>query len=221
MEEMNQNNEEVVTEQRPSTKYGRTAYQQQQQEELGNAAQEADVKEPEVEQNPYQTNPYQQNPYQEYTVYEEPKKEVKNIFANVLMILVALSSVINLVATIMVSEAYHLGESLEEVIDATLAISGQPLYTVLSTLGDFILIATIVLLVLDIIQIAKSGRKYTGAILFAIFLRPAYFIWRAHLLGQKKVVPIIYAVCVYLLGAIGVGVTMMAACEMVLRTMMY
>lgn len=206
MEEMNQNNEETITEQRPSTKYGRTAYQQQMKE--------SDMPGQNMEQNPYQ-----QNPYQQYTPYEEPKKAVKNVFAYILMVLVAISGIINFVATNMVAEAYRIGDSVEGVISATLAIAEKPLYSVLSTLGDFVFVATIVLLVLDIIQISKAGYKITGAILFAIFLRPAYFIWRAHLLGKKKTIPIIYTVCVYLLSAAGLFVTMVAASEMVLRTM--
>ena len=227
MEEMNQNNEEVVTEQRPSTKYGRTAYQQQMQEEQENAQQEPNMQEQNpYQENPYQENPYQQwqnpyqqNPYQQYTPYEEPKQKVKQVFAYILMVLIAITGIINLVTTMLSAEAYHIGNSLEDVVNATLAIAEQPLFSVLSTFGDFIFIATVVLFVFDIRQLYKAGNKITGSILFAIFLRPAYFIWRAYLLGQKKAGPIVYTICVYLLSFIGFFVMMLAASAMVLRTM--
>ena len=74
-------------------------------------------------------------------------------------------------------------------------------------------------MVLDIVQLHKAGKKITGAILFAIFLRPAYFIWRAHLLGEKKTLPIVYAVGVYLLGFVEYGIAFEKAFEMVMRLM--
>ena len=62
-------------------------------------------------------------------------------------------------------------------------------------------IAMIVFLVLDIVKINKAGYKITGLILFAIFLRPGYYIWRAYILGRKKTFPIIYTVIYSLLVA--------------------
>ena len=230
MEDLDQKKEEAVIEQRPSTKYGRTAYQQQLQEEQKEKEQEMVDREDTVESSPYQQNPYQQNPYEQYqqnpyqqytsyTPYQEPKKEVKKVFANILMVIVAVAAVVNLITTYMVLDAYYMGNSVEEVVQITLAIAEQPLYVVISTIADFLLMAAIALLILDIIQLSRAKMKITGAILFAIFLRPAYFIWRAHLLGQKKTAPIVYCVMVYVVKAIGFFMTMMAACEMVLRTM--
>lgn len=195
--------EEPVVEQRPSTKYGRTAYQQQLQEEQ--AAQG-------------QSDPVQQ--YQQYTPYQEVLPEVKSWPAYVLMALVAIATVVNFVTNVFLSQAYTMGNNLEEVIDATLALSEHPTVLALSTLNDVIFIAMVACLVIDIMQLHKAGKKIGGAIAFAILLRPAYFIWRAHLLGQKKALPIIYAIVVYLVTIAQFGVLMSASMEMVMRTML-
>ena len=195
--------EESVVEQRPSTKYGRTAYQQQLQEEQ--AAQG-------------QSDPVQQ--YQQYTPYQEVLPEVKSWPAYVLMALVAIATVVNFVTNVFLSQAYTMGNNLEEVIDATLALSEHPTVLALSTLNDVIFIARVACLVIDIMQLHKAGKKIGGAIAFAILLRPAYFIWRAHLLGQKKALPIIYAIVVYLVTIAQFGVLMSASMEMVMRTML-
>ncbi len=208
--------EEPVVEQRPSTKYGRTAYQQQLQEEQAAQGQS----EP-VQQNGYQQNaerPYQQ--YQQYTPYQEVLPEVKSWPAYVLMALVAIATVVNFVTNVFLSQAYTMGNNLEEVIDATLALSEHPTVLALSTLNDVIFIAMVACLVIDIMQLHKAGKKIGGAIAFAILLRPAYFIWRAHLLGQKKALPIIYAIVVYLVTIAQFGVLMSASMEMVMRTML-
>lgn len=186
--------EEPVVEQRPSTKYGRTAYQQQLQEEQAAQGQ----------QNPYQQyqqpeqNPYQQyqNPYNAYTPYEEPKPVVKKVFAYILMVLVAVSGFISIIVSVQTVNAFFEVNSLDttEVFGVLMQSSAMSL---LSTLSDIIFVATIVMIILDIVQIYKANYKITGLVLFAIFLRPAYFIWRAHILGEKKAAGIVYAVCYY------------------------
>ena len=50
----------------------------------------------------------------------------------------------------------------------------------------------------------KAGYKITGLVLFAIFLNPGYYIWRAYVLGRKKTVPIIYTVVYALLMLINI-----------------
>ena len=50
------------------------------------------------------------------------------------------------------------------------------------------------LLILDIIKISNQKYKITGLVLFAIFLRPGYYIWRAHVLKRKMTFPIIYTI---------------------------
>lgn len=198
--------EEHTPEQRPSTKYGRTAYQQQMQEEQG-----------EMEQKPYQWNT--ERPYDTYAPYEEPKTEVKQAVGYILMVLVAVSSVVGLVYNSLLSRVYSMGDTLEEIVDVTITVSQEPVMVLLSTITDILFWAIVVCIIIDIIQLRKAGKNITGAILFAIFLRPAYFIWRAHLLAQKKLVPIIYAIAVYLIFIAQIGVILAASTEMVMRTM--
>lgn len=228
--------EEPVVEQRPSTKYGRTAYQQQMQEEQAaqGQPQQNQYQYWEGPQNPYQQNANQQSnerPYQQYqaqyeqpqynaySVYEEVKPAVKNLYAYILMGLVAATNVVNLIYNTIASRAYSMGETIEEIVDATLVIAQEPTMVVLTTISDFLFWGTVAFFVLDIIQLHRAGKKIGGAIAFAILLRPAYFIWRAHLLGQKKLVPIIYTIVVYLISFAQFGVLMSASVDMVMRTM--
>lgn len=203
--------EEHTQEQRPSTKYGRTAYQQQMQE-----ASQSDMP---LQQGNMEQKQNDWQPYQTYTPYEEVKPQIKQTIAYILMALVAVSGIVDFIYNALLSRVYSMGDTMEEIIDATFSFSQEPVMLVLSTVKDILLWAIIVCLVLDIIKLRKAGKKITGAILFAIFLRPAYFIWRAHLLGQKKVLPIIYAVVVYILKAAEWGVIVAASMEMVMRTM--
>ena len=207
--------EEPVVEQRPSTKYGRTAYQQQMQEEQAAQSQAEPTKE-QPQQNNYQ---YNQPQYQQYTPYQEVLPEAKNWPAYVAMVLVVISTALSFAVNVFLSQAYSMGNSLEEVIDVTLALSEQPTVLVLSTISDVVFIATVAFLVFDIMQLHKAGKKIGGAIAFAILLRPVYFIWRAHLLGQKKAMPIVYAVLVYMISFAQYYVLLSAAMEMVMRTM--
>lgn len=211
--------EEPVIEQRPSMKYGRTAYQQQlkeEQEVQKMAFQEASGGANQEQAEPYQS--YQQN-QREYTPYEEPKPPLRKTYAIVLMALIAVSGIIAFISNVMAAEAYAMGDTLEEVIDAILVIASQPVYQILTTISDTVFFAMVGFFILDISQMKKAGKKTTGAILFAIFLRPAYFIWRAHLLGEKKTVPVIYATVIYLISAIEIYAVMRGALEMVMRTM--
>lgn len=211
-------------EQRPSQKYGRTAYQQQVNAQNQNTRYE----------QPYNSNPYVQpnqqyggsqynqpdgngqyqqynqaygnGQYQQYNQaygnaqYQKPHGPVSNLYSYILMILVGLTIAINLFSYQMifgivgsvVSDDY-----IQMYSEIMALLENNPIYTVLGILSQFIMIATIVLFVLDIVKIYRENYKITGLILFAIFLRPAYFIWRAHVLGQKKVIPVIYTIAAY------------------------
>lgn len=65
--------------------------------------------------------------------------------------------------------------------------------------GYGLMIAFIVFVIIDIVKIHQQNYKITGLILFAIFLTPGYYIWRAYVLGRKKTFPIIYTVVYSLL----------------------
>ena len=227
--------------QRPSQKYGRTAYQQQMNAQNQNTPNQQ-YGSSQYEQ-PYGSNPYNQpnqqygssqyeqpygsNPYnqpnQQYggsqyqqpygngqyqpygqaygnAQYQKPHGPVSNIYNYILMVLVGLTIVINLISSKMIFGIVGSMASADynKMYSEMLAIlENNPMYTVLEILSQLIMIATIILFVLDIIKIYRENYKITGLILFAIFLRPAYFIWRAHILGQKKVIPVIYTIAAY------------------------
>lgn len=172
-------------------------------------------------QNDYQPYEHTDNQarYNSYSIYEEPKPVIKEIYAYIIMVLVALSTIVTFFINVIASEAYSMGNTLEEVIDATLAITQEPQVLMLSTVSDVLFWLTVVFVTLDIMQLRKAGKKIGGAIAFAILLRPAYFIWRAHLLGNKKVIPIVYAVLVYMASFAQYYVLLSASMEMVMRTM--
>ena len=202
MEEMKNNQTDEVIEQRPSTKYGRTAYQEQLRQEQLRKEQEGSAQTYSNTTDPLQNNFEQNQVYQtlytqqSYAPYQEQKAEVKNLYAYILMVLVAGSAIVNYVASMMTMEAFNQVQSIDinAVLDVLLKSSG---FTILSYVGDMLFWVSVVFFVLDIMALHKAGKKIVGAILFALLLRPAYFIWRAHLLGQKKVVPVIYTTCYY------------------------
>ena len=69
----------------------------------------------------------------------------------------------------------------------------------LSLFSNLLNMLFLVCVIVDIVMIYRQNYKITGLILFAIFLRPGYYIWRAHILGRKKTFPIIYTVAYVLL----------------------
>ena len=210
--------EEPVIEQRPSTKYGRTAYQKQMQEEL--AAQGKLEEGASYQQSNWQEqSSYNQQAHSAYTPYEREKPEVNKIFARVLMVLILLTQVLGIVFNTLTTRAYSMGDTLKEVVDAIMLISQEPLMMILSMISEVLFWGTAAFFVLDIIQLRNAGKKIRGAILFAIFLRPAYFIWRAHLLEEKKVIPISYAVVTYIISIAQYAVIFYASMDMVMRTM--
>ncbi len=198
MEEMNTNQEPVI-EQRPSQKYGRTAYQQELK------AQE------EVPEQQWQ-------PYTEATVQTG---EVTNLFANILMVLVAISGIISATISIMVAQGYQYVESMnfDAMYEAIEKVAMTPTVQMISLVGDLVGYIAIAMVVVDILMLLKARYKITGAILFAIFFRPAYFIWRAHLLKQDKKGPIIFLVGYCLLFVVEMGFIMSQAMEMMYRFM--
>ena len=69
--------------------------------------------------------------------------------------------------------------------------------TVISGFSGVCGIVYIVFAVLDIVQINRHNYPIVGLVLFAILLRPAYYIWRCHLLKRKMMPAIIYTVVYY------------------------
>ena len=159
------------------------------------------------QQNPYgqpnQQNPYGQPPYMN-NGYMQPHGEVKDIFCNILLVIMPLRIIISLIINIATFSAISDYKSLMNGSYAS-ALGGA--YTVLSIFSNLLFIAYIVFVILDIVGVSKAKYKITGLVLFAIFLNPGYYIWRAYVLGRKKTVPIIYTVVYSVLMVVNMIVT--------------
>ena len=92
-------------------------------------------------------------------------------------------------------------------------------YVIFSLLNYALLAAFIIFVVIDIVKINKQNYKILGLILFAIFLKPGYYVWRAHLLKRKMAFPIVYTVLYALLIMAEIGFVMMQAFSLVMNVM--
>ena len=180
MEEIKNEQPEEVVEQRPSTKYGRTAYQEELRREQAN--------QPQIEVQPVWQ--------EQFTSYEAPTVVIKNTRVYAIMVLVGITFIINCIVSMMTMDVFSQLATLD-VMDVMESLSRSPGYIILAYVGDAIFWITAVLIIWDIITLRKAGKKILGAILFGILLRPAYGIWRAHLLGQKKWPAVAYTVIYY------------------------
>ena len=153
-------------------------------------------------------NPYgNQNGYHnQYGYQNKPMHgKVSDIFCYFLLVIMPLANVIsivlyNMVFKLMEGLSYEAFES--EYTAKVMELSTQPAYLAVSMLTYVVAIGYIVFVILDIVKIHKENYKITGLILFAIFLKPGYFLWRAHVLGRKKTVPVLYTIgyCALILG---------------------
>lgn len=136
--------------------------------------------------------PYGQQPYMGYGAPQPQYGTVKDIFCYILLVIMPLRVLLSIIATKM---SFGALDGYESVIDGsymTSLMSGS--YSALSAISNLLWVAYIVFIIIDIVMVHKANYKITGLILFAIFLNPGYYIWRAHVLGRKKTVPIIYTV---------------------------
>lgn len=154
-------------------------------------------------QNGYQNNNQygNQNGYQNNNWYANQSMpshgKISNVFCYILLVIMPLANVISI---LMYNMVFKLMEGLSyadfetEYMQKIFELSGEPSYLILSLLTYGLGIGYIVFVILDIIKIHKQHYKITGLILFAIFLKPGYYIWRAHILGEKKTIPVIYTI---------------------------
>lgn len=121
--------------------------------------------------------------------YGNPQQRgaVKDIFCNILLVIMPLRVIIGFfLLTAFTLDGTMSGNYVRAISSGT--------YTALSMLSNLLFIAFIVFVVFDIVNINKANYKITGLILFAIFLNPGYYIWRAYVLGRKKTLPVVYTV---------------------------
>lgn len=216
----NQDNQSETTaqsaqtyEQKPSQLYGRTAYQEQmrreqmQQEQVNQNYNPYGAPNYNQGYNPYGAPNYNQgynpygnpygNPYANsyQGVYEQTKAPVSNTFAIVLMAIFGLRCLLTLVQSWMIVDFIQYASDIYELEAMLTSISvNYPEYTAISLVISLASIAFYSFAIADIYKINKAGYKVTGLILFTILFPIGYFIWRAHLLKQKKTGAIIFTV---------------------------
>ena len=150
-------------------------------------------------QSSYSGQAYYNQPFsQEY--YNQPQHSaVKDIFALLLMVILPIRTILSMIMTnSMLSNLTY--ESLMDQSFLYELMDGS--YVALSGMADLLFWASLAFFIVDIVMVRKGNYKIVGLILFAIFLNAGYFIWRAHILGRKKVVPILYTIAYVLLNVI-------------------
>lgn len=152
----------------------------------------------------YGQPPYYTNPQAAFTPAEPVLEPVTNIFYYILMGLTAVS----LLATLFMSKSLIASMFSAGNIDSmptgdfasiysammnqvTTNVPGYNAYSVLNSLLSFAILAVSIV---DIVLVHKKGYRIVGLILFTIFCKPGYFLWRAYVVKQKKTVPILFTV---------------------------
>ncbi len=152
---------------------------------------------PNYGQPPY-ANP--QAPWQQAAFVREP---VSNVFYYILMALTAVSTVVSIIFAMkllndtMSSLNFNsvAGQDFLSIYSAMMAdiTASAPsvLYTLFTYMARFAILA---LSITDIVIVHKKGYPIVGLILFTIFCKPGYFLWRAYTVKQKKLIPVLFTV---------------------------
>ena len=159
--------------------------------------------------NPYGYNnqPYA-NPQGAYNRSMPAPEPVTNIFYYILMALTAAATIINIFAAKGLITNMFSAIDLETAAGTDFAtmyssmlysFTNAPGYSAYATLNSLFRFAILAVSIIDIVQVHKKGYPILGLILFTIFCKPGYFIWRAYVLKQKKTVPVLFTVSYVLL----------------------
>lgn len=181
------------------TDYGQQNYQQSnQQTDYGQQNYDQQNYNQNYNQNYGQQN-YNQNYQQTYNngYYGEPQHgQVKDVFCYILLVIMPLRVILNW----MMSGNLYSAMDFESLINGSyLSVTAEPSYMAMSMFLTLLDIALLVFIILDIVWVRRQNYKIIGLVLFALFLKPGYYIWRAHVLKRKMTAPIIYTVAFSLL----------------------
>lgn len=157
-------------------------------------------------------------PFYGYGNQQPAHGPVKDIFCYFVLVLLPLRNILGFFSVNMMFDhmTYHSMMSRGYMVRV---LEGP--YQLLSLLSTALMIAYVIFVAFDISQIYKQNYKITGLILFAIFLTPGYYIWRAYILGRKKTVPIIYTIFISLMLFVYFAFIMYTVFSMVFETMVY
>lgn len=165
-----------------------------------------------------QNNGYNNGQYYNGQQYANPQagfnsakpvgEPVNNVFCYILMALTAISAIIGIIAAkglitnMFASIDFNAiaGEDFASIYSSMMnSFANAPGYSAYSVLNSLLGFAIIAISIVDIVHVHKKGYPILGMILFTIFCKPGYFIWRAYVLKQKKTVPVLYTVAYVLL----------------------
>lgn len=157
--------------------------------------------------NPYDC-PNGQMPYGQAQSVNPP---VSNAFCYILMALTAVSAILTIAATITMIRSSVDGSLFSSLppgqeyasLYALLlrAFANSPALSFYPTLNQLLRTAILVVSILDIVQVRRRGYPILGMVIFTIFFKPGYFIWRAYAAKQKKLIPVLFTVFYILLHA--------------------
>ncbi len=151
---------------------------------------------------------------------EQQHGTVTDVFCYILLVIMPLRQILSMVTTS--SMFGSIDFSYESIMNGTYMYGlFNNSYMLLTILSYLLMAAFIVFVVLDIVKIYKQHYKITGLILFAIFLNPGYYIWRAYILHRKKTVPVIYTVLYSLLVLGSMAYTFMETFRMIMGMFYY
>lgn len=155
----------------------------------------------------YNYNPYPYpypNPQAAYQQAQPVQQPVSNVFYYILMALTAVSAILTIAATIIMIRSAVEGSLFSSLtpgqdyasIYALLldAFSNSPTLSLYPPLNQILRIAILVISIIDIAHVRGKGYPILGMVLFAIFFKPGYFIWRAYAAKQPKLVPVLFTV---------------------------
>lgn len=154
---------------------------------------------------------YGRQPYDnpQYAYGQPPMKEpVTNIFYYILMALTAASAIIGIIAATNLVGILFSAATFDSITGQDLAslyssmmyyFYNAPGYSAYSMLSSLLGFAIFAVSIIDIIQVHKKRYPILGLVLFTILFKPGYFIWRAYVLKQKKLIPILFTVSYALL----------------------
>lgn len=150
---------------------------------------------------PQYYNPYA-NPQIPCGQAQPVKQPVSNIFYYILMALTAVSAILTLSATISMIRAAVDGSLFSSLttgqeyasLYAVLmdAFTNSPTFSMYPMLNYILRTAILVVSILDIVQVRRNRYPILGLILFTIFFKPGYFLWRAHAVKQKMLLPAMF-----------------------------
>lgn len=155
----------------------------------------------------YGGRPYA-NPQAAYQQAQTAAQPVSNIFCYILMAITAISTIATIAVVISMLQSLFDGSITSSIDPGSLSEEGYasmyallldimantPAYSIYSVFNSVFRFGIIIVSIIDIVQVRQKGYPILGMVLFTIFFKPGYFIWRAHATKQKQLVPVLFTI---------------------------